>query len=1531
MLRHGHDHARSSRACLSNSDRTTEPRAESAPAGLEAGTMKRLGMWVALGLLVGASIGGCGNEQPPVNRVGVNVVEKSAFTGSWYMARTTIDMDYEAAGLGFMGEIARDGTAGFMGFALPRIRWVIDEETLYAYRDYEIVGDPEDPWGESEPNPDHLGAPVAAFRILSHFDIRRDYNTVTGEELNVLVENTTDRRWWERRFMRVDWSRNLLTSYFGTSHELSEIFGQTRREPAQLVVQDESQFPESWRPQFHFMSCAGIDDASESCAAEDRDWAGDYQPGDLYSFSFVTQEIVSPGNIFIPGFGTQPYCGEASAGLPECASVLVAVRTSFLRVSDTRQYEPVEWTDERHARAGFFRLDRVTYDASRTADDPTWGQTDFSNRGTNRHNIWRNWYTESDDGTRTAVPYAERDVRQIVWYTTPELPAHLVEPAFETIGEWNEVLMGTVRQLRGQALPVYQRTACQSDDPSGYCYCQCDPEEFPDGTGCTAADALNPTCAGQYDPFETPDQARGRLASGEPFDCHVVVPEGAEPNMADRGVAERLSDGSFNGWFGARMEGSECVNVLRINSCNQASLAAAEEADETITCQERGDIRFKFLSYVDQPGTPFLGVAQLRGDPITGEVFTGDANIGGPAMQSQRTRAMQTYDLINGRSTDQEFFTGEDIRAFLEAANRVDLPAPPRIDFSVALEGGVGADPAVRGEIHNVMDRAMMRAERLQGPEGRAQLFSDSRVRQLAGTDIERRLVSGEDALVFAGLTNVPSTMTGAELNEAVLEQASPFRHDVSEHLDHYADFNVRSGLNAFHMSTEFTDHSVMWFVMQHRSWPRARVEFELNRRLYRDTQVHEMGHCLGLLHDFGGTADSQNYEDDYYLINRRFPLPSPATYDTDGTPGLSPAEVTEFETDYAEARRLRELAGIDTWMNASVMDYTAQWYERIQGAGHYDRMAIRFGYGDIVDIYDNRTSRLPLEQINPAGVRANGTIAEGFQRVGIKWYRGGESCDADADCPYAVGGARAAELLETNMTTGLTQTCVANPTSAGGGICSNFDSDVAEFSETLSGTPDFVPVTFRYCDDIRANTRTLPWCNLFDEGDSFREIVRNAMESYERNYIFSAFRRYRRTFSINGYINGLTRYLFPLLNIEQNLLYRYQNDPEFRDQEGAWGFYDQFLATADTLNFFARILGSPGIGAYQWNSGYQWYERFNSNPDSPTGQLQIRLGQGRFFGSVYQAGLTGINRIERIGSLYDKIITMQMLTLRGLSPFYGPDLVFYTNMYDLFPNEINQIFTGMIADQPGEYMPRVICDASSSFPQCRNPRTLYMDFYRGDCTTPGSTTCRPHPADITYRPNPAERMFVMNGGDNFLLQSYATIFGLSEFPVYYDTAFQTQLFLCVEGQGDCNAPEGTEGVDYVRYTSTRFGKSYLAWQLTPEEGGLIDQESIAFSMVREARDSAFILRCLRQFRGDFGGTPNDETNIPAADRTRLAALGYTIPRLGDGRPDSTRINDEVERLDGRVVQLESFFGYLIQLEREFGIQFPFTYTRPEI
>ena len=60
----------------------------------------------------------------------------------------------------------------------------------------------------------------------------------------------------------------------------------------------------------------------------------------------------------------------------------------------------------------------------------------------------------------------------------------------------------------------------------------------------------------------------------------------------------------------------------------------------------------------------------------------------------------------------------------------------------------------------------------------------------------------------------------------------------------------------------------------------------------------------------------------------------------------------------------------------------------------------------------------------------------------------------------------------------------VAHPTVPGNGVCSSYDDDARALADTLTGSPEWVPVQFRYCDDIQASLYTQPWCNRFDEGE---------------------------------------------------------------------------------------------------------------------------------------------------------------------------------------------------------------------------------------------------------------------------------------------------------------------------------------------------------------------------------------------------------------------------------------------------------------
>lgn len=1443
--------------------------------------MRRQALWGLLALTAASMAAGCSEEQP-INQVGVNVVEKSLFDGSWYLARTVISTDYESSSFGtFTGDSAYDYATG--GFSVPRIRWVIDENFLYAYRDVPLITGAN----ADEQDPQFRGQPVAAFKIQSHFDIRRSYDSVTGQERNVIEENSTDSRWYERRYMRVDWSQNLVVSYQFLGSEIYELLGFWSRESAPLWVGPGSNFPAAWLPEFDFMTCANPDDTSPNCRAADRDFAGDYAPGQLYHMSFVTQEIHSPGMVPDPFTGQPvPFCMSPYSDAPSCNTATVMVRTSFLRVSG-HDFEPINWTDSRFDRFGYFRNEMPTFDRSTgTPDDYELGRTDYMNYTASRQNIWRRvWQRDAsgqiardDRGNPVPLPYTERPIRQIVWHTTPDAPAHLIKPVMKLTSDWNIIYMQMVRRLRGGEPPQYQDATCQESDPSAYCYCA----RTADGT------IVNPTCPGVYDPFETPDQQQARITNGAaPYDCYIHVPDGAEP--PESGDWSAVTDASFNGWYGSEFRGADCVTVTRVNSCNRAAMAAWEAAGADPgtrpICQQRGDLRYKFLAYIDEPGTPFLGVATLRSDPITGETITGDANIGGPALDSSRTRYMYFYDLLQGNISEQEFIYGEDIRSYFESLNHVEQPAVPNVDFLTAL------DPSSRGNaaaVQRLGDRfrdVLTRTEPLSRPDGASQTFSHL-LENLRGGEIERRLTDNPETYALAGINQLPE---GAQLTDAILDRASPLRVNARDQLANRRAILQRAYFYGIEFDIdEYSDQSVAHFIQQRADWPRQRIQFEINRAVYEGTQLHEMGHCLGLRHDMGGTADTDHYLDGYYQLNEAMPFPRVDDFDTDGTAGLSATEQTAYEDAYETAVNNRARSNIYRYMNSSIMDYTGDFAQRTgEQLGLYDAAAVTFGYGDLVEVSHNTAGRQRRE-ITPVNT----------PRVWWKWYQGGDACRSDNDCPFSDGGSRSSELAGGQR---VTQRCQANTLSPdGAGICSNFDEDLWAplGNDPDSSTAEWQPVRYRFCTDDQI--ARVGWCNTFDNGDSYREIVRYAREQYDRYYIFNAFRRYRASFDYSTYFNSVFRQYDILESLFNSMFWEYvSGDRQLESTSGAFGFADHYAATVDAMNFFVRVLAQPSVGTYAWDNGWRRYERISSYETG--GDFYLGLGQAKFDYTIYQRGLTGINRLERIGILYDRIFALQLLAIRG-GGSYRRDLPFLVNYYDLFPLEMQQLFNGMIRDDPTNYSARLQCADGGSGRECLDPRLVYMDIYRGDCRDPASPSCRPNPVTETYR-----RLPVANSGVSILAQIYGAMFGLTYFPTYYDSTFQRQLFVCIEGQGNCNSPpaDAVEGVDFARYRSNRFGKTYLAFNVQASTSGATE-DSIGFQMVKEARDLAHIIEAIQYVdRGEA---------IPPELAAELERINYVVPT-----DDNTRAQ-ELNRLDGRLRDVEGFFTQLLQLENELGI-----------
>ena len=345
-------------------------------------------------LIAAVLIAGCAEERDAVDRVQPYALDKAYFIGAdftdtrddpeFYARNHVIDVGYGADG-------AASSALFTSTFAEPvaRIKWQITEDYLIGRLSYERI---EGSDGKGVPGADITGTPlgskendgivVALFAVESHFDIVNDYNPTTGEQLNVVVENDKDRPWYERQYMRVDWSKNLNTdSYDFDTLSMMGVYGGVEYEPVSFYVED----PNS-------------------------DQAPHFELEEGY-FDVTTKVFAKPLDIDLSELGwgmkTIPACylpydflgGSYPAG--SCNPVEVTLRHSFVRIDkdgdgkDDSDYEPRDYDGKRFEAYGGFYTERFGYARNYGMTDAQW------HRMLNRYNIWERSHYYDDPKTMT--------------------------------------------------------------------------------------------------------------------------------------------------------------------------------------------------------------------------------------------------------------------------------------------------------------------------------------------------------------------------------------------------------------------------------------------------------------------------------------------------------------------------------------------------------------------------------------------------------------------------------------------------------------------------------------------------------------------------------------------------------------------------------------------------------------------------------------------------------------------------------------------------------------------------------------------------------------------------------------------------------------------------------------------------------------------------------------------------------------------------------------------------------------------------
>ncbi len=817
----------------------------------------------ALALAVLGTGLGCAGDVDEVDRVQPAYVKKSELSGSWYYRRTVVD-----TGENF-GAYASIGTGDL--FTIERIRWNIQEKVLYAHRDYEWTPGTE---GLEEPGKtDYLGTPVAAFPIIGHFDIIYEYNPETGERSNVRVENASDRQWFEREFMRVDWSKN-------GNPNLDFII------PVDFL--DENRVGGG---DFYVHE----DDATNP-------WRARVTPERGY-MDFVVDHIVVPD----PYTCLIDYEFDVYDAL-NCGESEIRVRHAFSRVDDAKQagYDPlyypdsvpltevdpvsgqrVEITDPDTGevvrepifeRFSFYRLERLTYDRER----------DLTETGRLYRILRFDMWKQSVDAAGNVIPYAQRQVEPIVYHINWDFPEKLKATAGEVAAEWNRVFKQAVASIQGRPY----------DD--GRCGGGTDPDCAIPDVFILKENACNPQNLHNF------------------LNRHPTVKEQAEEAMG-----KALSRKNKSGDYVVAWPGAEAVELdLLDNWCAAAEYFSRDMGEDAFTWVQEGDPRYNMLNYITKI-TPsgFAGYGPMLADPVNGRIVTATANIMGWTIENAATRALEYVDYMNGLLTLDDLLLGHDV-PLLEGAENYN-PRAHTYAVEDALRHSSDTVPAE----HLAELRARMQslgatpADRMVPLENSS--YYAERIARVQGTDLEREyLIRPEDLMLASRGQWAP----GMPVSDELWDQASFFtrraermsRRTRTERL-----FSEHTFCTPLALDSALVGLAKKLEDVADRD---ARRDYIL-KAYFKAVALHEIGHNVGLRHNFAGSYDALNYIPTFWDL-----------------------EASTLSTD----EKLE--AGQPEFTYSSIMDYHGKMNGDWQGLGAYDAAAVKFGYGQMLETFADPT-----------------------------------------------------------------------------------------------------------------------------------------------------------------------------------------------------------------------------------------------------------------------------------------------------------------------------------------------------------------------------------------------------------------------------------------------------------------------------------------------------------------------------------------------------------------------------------------------
>lgn len=1324
-------------------------------------------------------LAGCAQERAPIDRVQANALAKAFFVGA-DLASASDDPEFFARGtvvdIGFGA--AQDGLfTSTYAQPVSRIRWEITEALLNARLSYELVEGTDGKGNRTEGVKGGAvedGQVVASYRIVSHFDVKRAYNPTTGEELNVVEENTTDRPWHKRDHFRVDWSSNLATdTYAFDTLSMLGAYGGVKYEPLAYYVAAPTS-PDA--PVFDLSG--GYFDVTVKAFARPQlvDTRALGWTIDQYPACWLPTEFAG---------GTRPY--------GNCNPVELTIRQSYRRVPRS-DFVPEDVDGVRFQAAGSFAFaERFGYERSYGMVDDRWV------RFASRYNLFeRGHYWEDANAMTgpvacatpattidpTARPDADpnRDENQNgtadecedvtartnvggsqcdTFNHTCTLPQRLRKPVtipWYVVGTSDEAIFEATEWAAAEwdlamrtALRVSRLVECRRTGDSG---CE---DAFPMWTG--QQDDIDDAAA------IAREAAACRRSEGEDSEaCRSLVDDRAASLAKERGEAS-------NPAAIASLLKEPPVFVLCHSPVRDGDARACGARGLTV---RPGDLRYNVVNVIETPQTAApWGIMVDADDPLSGEKVAVSVNVWNAVTDVVSQELVDMARYANGELATADLTNGEHVRRWVEAAEHGAPGAAPQLgqaQVDAQLAGIAGMDVAgfrqalQRGPSEETKAVLAKGTQTALDAAASAELHSPSRaaaqtrLAMARGTEVESELMnramlqlSGLPANApAAGLADLASPLaTNNALSDASFEELREqalARRGVcmlSAGPEPSGIVGVAKGLKRkFAPRADETPYEARARAVAMREYVR--------RRLHYGVVIHEMGHSVGLRHNFSSSAAPLFYRPQYWQLrtSNGQTLAPCADAVADGASCVGPRyfdPLTAEENDQL------------IWMfqQSSVMDYSGDLTVKWLGLGAYDFAATRFFYGDTVSVYSD------------AGIRAG-------SKVGVGVTNATDTFGGLNGIRYSIAGAGAPQSIhysqlqkEYGVISGCYPVTRAQPTDwnadEDGRWDSLLDGHVVKVGGGGATLCRQMPVDYAAWDDLRMPTQQelgggwywggpsvdkqkrlrVPypyasdrWADLGnasvyrqDMGADPYEIATYLVATQENRHVFDNFRRGRSDFSVRRAVNrSFQRYHLKLLGMASGAGFLASSYRRFAIAQGysfdsLWPFVadasvrDNVVAASAIFDHFARALVRPEDGAH-----YLAPSKFDDpvlhsakDPDGVAQATQLLLPNGSsgyykdvgFGARPLENELSTVHGeyngdyVQNAGSYYEKVNAAILFSLsedRFISQSRGD---FYdarfraSGLPDLFPEGWRRIVANALTGDRAMLAPHVAADAS--------------------------------------------------------------------------------------------------------------------------------------------------------------------------------------------------------------------------------------------